>query len=171
MKLPLLAALCPLALAACGAGLDPNLNNSASCKMTLSGAVAFTAACTAVAAHDDSTGKTGFAISTSDTANGSLNFALELGTGDLAATTYTKANTTNAGASYNTKDYSQTWAQFYNQSGSADQGTFSLTVTSTGAKVTASGGAGWVNPKGSADLTLTPAEAGTSGTITVHIVF
>lgn len=171
MKLPLLAVLSALALSACGGGVDPNINNIATCKLTISGAKTFTTGCTAVGAHDDSTGKTGFAISSNDTTNGAFNFALEVGSGDLSATTYTKANTANGGATYSTPDYSQSWAALYNQSGSTDQGSFSLALTSTGIKITASGGAGWTNPKGSADFTLAPLDGGATGNITVHVTF
>lgn len=169
MKLSLLAAVASLSVAACGGGTDSIPPGG--CKATLSGAVSLTVDCIAMGAHNDNDGKTNFAISASDTTNGAFNFVVQTGSGDLAATTYSSGNVDKASGSFNNIGYSKIWMQYFNDSSSADQGTFSLTLTSTGNKITASGGSGWTLAHGSADVTLTPGEPGTTGNITVHVTF
>jgi hypothetical protein len=162
----LVAAIAAMAaLSACGGTDAPSVGS-----VTLSGGVTATAPITAVAAYSSSQGQLGFAISTSSGTYPSLAVAIQLAGTSLQPGTYTSSNTVKAGASVQqSQSGSATWAQFFNQ-GTADQGTFSLTISSAGAEFDSGGDKAWPSPHGTYTATLTPV-SGASGNVTVSVSF
>ena len=174
MKIPsafLLAST--LAAAGCG-GSDTNaLTGSQSCTLTLSGAISATAACQAVGAYSSGSGQLGFTISLKGTPTGlqSFGFAVDLPGLSLSAATFNNGNATKAGTALVGTAATQAWAQLYNQGG-ADQGAWSLTLSSTGNELDSGNDRAWIAPHGSYTATLAPvAGGGATGNVTATATF
>jgi hypothetical protein len=149
--------------ASCGGG----------CTITLSGALAGTGACTAVGAYSASSNTLDFVIASTDqpTAFHNLTFGLQLPGHTLQAGTFTSSNSTTADTLLFATDLRQFWLQSFNR-GFTDQGTFTITIASTGNEVDNGGDKTWPRAHGSLTATLTPSPRSTaSGTVNVSVTF
>lgn len=140
-----------------------------SCSLTLSGAITATSSCQIAAA-------------TTASAGGKVSFGLE---GQSGGTTFTFGAVLNE-TTFQTGTYGSStgtsvvqeaasvsnsagasWLQFNNTNGVNDQGSFTLTITSTGGSVPSGGYTGWPDPGGSLSVTLTAVpSSGATGTVT-----
>jgi len=140
-----------------------------SCSLTLSGAVTGTASCQIAAATTASTGgKVSFGLE-GQSGGTTFTFAAVLNETTFQTGTYgssTGTSVVQAGGSASTSA-GASWLQFNNTNGVNDQGSFVLTITSTGGSVPSGGYTGWPDPGGSLSVTLTAVPAsGASGTVT-----
>lgn len=157
-------------LVACG-GSD--LTNPGVCTVTLSGAVTATKTCVVGAAHDNASNQTAIAINVQGgSGQPSFAFALNMGSADPLATTYTQASPGEAGSTYMAAD-NKTWLQLaHDHGGAPDQGTYSLKISDLGTTITASGGKAWPLIHGTLDATLKAQTAtGASGDLVAKVTF
>ena len=156
---------------ACGSS---NNTTPGSCSVTVSGGTSASTSCgLAVATTAASAGKVFFGMSAN--AGGTITAAqvifnqtsLQTGTyGSSSGTSVTSAAATVATAG------GMSWNQFFQTSGTPDEGSFTLTISSTGSSVPAGSYTGWPDPDGSLTVTLEPeASTGAIGTVTMTVTF
>jgi hypothetical protein len=177
-----LAALC-----AAGAVVTCDGNRPGTCSVTLSGAFTGTGACTATAGVPQAGGRVYFTIAMAPESGNDVNFnfAFEAYFDQAKFQTGTYGSTAGTGiARADTSLYTggPPWLQTFNTSTGAGerQGSFSLTITSTGSSVTTGMGCShvpppqtvWAASHGTLNVTLTPlAGSTTTGTVTAQVTF
>jgi hypothetical protein len=142
------------------------------CTFTLSGANSATGSCTVNAGYDPpSNSNPGTAIAF-NTGGSVFAFGSQLSTGNdfTAGKTYDQGNVVNAAGE--SLSGTSAWQVIKNNvNGMPDQGSFTLTLSSTGPVVTASNGAMvWSMPHGTLNATM-PADPGATGTVTAQVTF
>lgn len=166
-------ALAAAAMAACGGGGGggTDAGTSGGCTITLSGALTATAPCTPAGAYGASSNALGFEISSQGTSPNfnSFNFSIQLPGTTLQTGTFTSANSTKAATVVSGNTSTQIWGQYFNH-GSANQGTYSFTITSTGAEFDSGGKKTWSYAHGSLTATLAPSGTA-SGTLDATVTF
>jgi len=158
------------AAAAAGATQAPSRAPNA-----VTGANASSGACTTDAAYGSGSGGTTLIVAIS--ASGSpadLLFSAQLGTtANFATGTYTSANVVSSQAASASTTSGAAWAENFNNGSNPNQGTFTLTITSTGSEISAGSGDAWQGIHGSLNLTLPPDPNSTvaTGTLTATATF
>ena len=170
------AALAAAAMAACGGNPDHGASDGgggsgSGCTVTLSGAISATAPCTPSGAYGPKSNTLGFAISNEGTSSSfrSFHFSIQLPGTSLQTGTFTSANSAKAATIVSGNASTQIWGQYFNSS-RADQGTFSLTLTSTGSEVDSGGDKAWPYAHGSLTAMLAPSGSA-SGAVDVSVTF
>jgi len=166
----LLIIFAAVGLCACG---NPNPSGVSMATVTLSGGVTGNAN-TTVAAATEASG-VGFALSTS-TGDPTVDVAIVLTTSTLQTGSYTESSSSVSKAGITVSHASMTppltWAVFARESGSPDQGTFTLDITSTGSAITGSSGMAWPDVHGNLTATLEPVTGtGADGSTTLAVTF
>jgi hypothetical protein len=140
----------------------------AGCSFTVTGTNAASGACVVTASFSDAKLIVGLAATGANPA--ALVFSATLGaTDDFTAGTYTSSNVVSAETdSLDLTNYAE-WAEYFNFDSKPNQGTFTLTITSTGAaSVSADGGTtAWGSPHGSLTATMPPVPSSTAATGTL----
>lgn len=165
--------LCAALLLAAACGTSSNtpgqpIQVSSGCQIFLSGGVTATGAQTcAVDATSAPDAGVSFALTSSGTSYGNLSFAAELPGSTFATGTFMAPGSSGfVTATTTLTDASQIWVQ------SADAGTVTLTIQSTGTAVTANGATTWTGASGQLKATLPPQTAsGASETVTATVNF
>jgi hypothetical protein len=159
--------------AACGSSTGGN-TPPGTCSLTATGSFTATSSCLVAAAITGNTaGKVAVAVQASP--NGSvIALLVNLDQTSLQTGTYSNASSSgvlNAGSVVDASN-GDSWAQFFQKPPVPDQGTFTLSITSTGGSVPTGMYSDWPDPGGSFTVTLEPLPAsGATGTVTVTATF
>jgi hypothetical protein len=156
---------------ACSSG---NGTNPGTCSLTVTGGLTVSGSCTAAAAVTGNTnGKVAFAVAANPSGS-IISLLVTLDQTSLQTGTYGSASGTNvvsAGSEVFGSNGDE-WAQFFNEPPVPDQGSFTLTISSTGSEVQSGADATWPDPDGSLTVVLAPQPAsGATGTVTVQVTF
>lgn len=181
MKRISLALMAIAAWTGCGGSAKTNPGGgtgAASCTVTLSGALTGSGGCSTVAGYGNGSGtyQLVFVVEPGFGANDpNLTLAVFLPGSSLQTGTFTSSGSTisSSTVTLSASGNTQNWLESYHSSGTPDQGSVSLTLTSTGTETPTGGmGEAWSLPHGSATMTLPPAPGGgTSGTVTASVSF
>ncbi len=145
------------------------------CTYTVTGANASSGACSTDAAFGSGSGGTKLVVAISASGSAAaMVFSAVIGTTEtFAPGTYTSANVVSSEAASANTTTGASWEENFNNGSDPDQGTFTLTITSTGTEISAGSGAAWQGIHGSLTLTLPPAPNNTlaTGTLTATATF
>jgi hypothetical protein len=159
---------------ACGSGTSGGGNTQGTCSLAVTGALTASGSCLlAVGSTGVTNGKVAVAVSA--TLNGSIiSLLVNLNQTSLQTGTYGSSSGTsvlNAGSVIDASN-GQIWEQFFNKPPIPNTGSFTLTVSSTGASTPRGMYAEWHDPAGSLNVTLeSQVASGASGTVTVQTSF
>ncbi len=157
-----------LANAACSTSTSPNdANSSATCKVTLSGAITASYSCETAMGLNHTADTVYMGVTSTDAAR-AFSLGLKFPGSALSTGTFTSSTDGAAGAVVEAQ-VPKVWDAV--RGDPPDQGTFSITITGTGSTVTGhTGDVAYLNTHGSADATMPAiASSGASGTVTAHV--
>jgi hypothetical protein len=165
------AVVAAMVAAMAGCGSDSGLGTASACSVTITGGLSGTYSCTvAVGSGFQGGTDSGVGITTQSGAALSFAFALNTGSSQIAAGTYSQSSPQKAGTIVTTPSYA-IWDQS-SHSTDPDAGTYTLTITSLGAGTTGNGGTAYLNAHGTLVGTLVPVTAtGASGNLNVSVSF